>query len=101
MNNGLGSPTIQAITVPASCSATSSAPLLDEADVRGATVADIGSGTGRIVDMLLAGGAAQVAAIEPSQAIDVLRGRFQDRRDRVTCHHVAGEHVDDLGPFDL
>lgn len=76
-------------------------PLLDEADVRGATVADIGSGTGRIVEMLLAGGAAQVAAIEPSQAIDVLRGRFQDRRDRVTCHHVAGEGVADLGPFDV
>jgi SAM-dependent methyltransferase len=77
------------------------APLLTEADVRGATVADIGSGTGRIVEMLLAAGAAHVAAIEPSRAIDVLRRRFQERADRVTCHHVTGEGVERLGPFDL
>jgi SAM-dependent methyltransferase len=77
------------------------APLLDEADVRGAAVADIGSGTGRIVEMLLSAGAAQVAAIEPSQAIDVLRRRFQDRPDRVICHHVTGEGIESLGPFDL
>jgi SAM-dependent methyltransferase len=76
-------------------------PLLDASDLRGAAVADIGSGTGRIVEMLLAAGAAHVAAIEPSQAIDVLRRRFQNRTDRVTCHHVTGEGVERLGPFDL
>ena len=77
------------------------APLMDASDVRGAKVADIGSGTGRIVDMLLGAGAAEVAAIEPSEAIEVLRGRFADSERRVTCHHVTGEHVDQLGPFDL
>lgn len=76
-------------------------PLLDAADVCGAAVADIGSGTGRIVEMLLAAGAAQVAAIEPSQAIEVLRRRFQGRGDRVTCHQVTGEGIEKLGPFDL
>jgi 2-polyprenyl-3-methyl-5-hydroxy-6-metoxy-1,4-benzoquinol methylase len=77
------------------------APLMDASDVRGAKVADIGSGTGRIVDMLLRAGAARVAAIEPSEAIEVLRDRFADSEGRVTCHHVTGEHVDELGPFDL
>lgn len=76
-------------------------PLLGEADVRGARVADIGSGSGRIVEMLLAAGAAHVTAIEPSRAIDVLRRRFQDRTGTVTCHQLTGEGVADLGPFDL
>ncbi len=76
-------------------------PLLGEADVRGAAVAEIGSGTGRIVEMLLAAGAARVVAIEPSKAIELLRRRFDGRSDRVTCHHARGESVEEFGPLDL
>ena len=43
-------------------------PLLSLEDVKGANVADIGSGTGRIVNMLLDAGAAHVHAVEPSAA---------------------------------
>jgi predicted RNA methylase len=46
--------------------------------VAGRQVADIGSGTGRIVAMLLAAGAARVTAIEPSRAFEVLAPRFAD-----------------------
>ncbi|OGV68798.1 MAG: hypothetical protein A3K19_02505 [Lentisphaerae bacterium RIFOXYB12_FULL_65_16] len=43
-------------------------PLIRLSDVKGRRVADIGSGTGRIVAMLLAAGAAHVIAVEPSSA---------------------------------
>src|SRR5437763_1851155 len=41
-------------------------PLLTLADFRGACVAEIGSGAGRIVAMMLEAGAAHVLAVEPS-----------------------------------
>ncbi|HJU41676.1 MAG TPA: class I SAM-dependent methyltransferase [Vicinamibacterales bacterium] len=64
-------------------------------------VADIGSGTGRIVEMLLAAGASHVVAIEPSHAVDVLIKRFADRTAVVDVHHARGEAIAGLGPFDL
>src|SRR5918912_4133526 len=60
-------------------------PLLSLADVKGVRAADIGSGTGRIVNMLLDAGAAHVHAVEPSAAMRVLKENTADRRDRVTC----------------
>ena len=42
-------------------------PLMSLDDVQGATVADIGSGTGRFVLILLAAGARHVYAVEPSE----------------------------------
>ena len=77
------------------------APLLCGADVAGRRVADIGSGTGRIVAMLLAADAAHVTAIEPSRAYEVLAERFADAAGRVTCHRLPGEGIAALGPFDL
>jgi SAM-dependent methyltransferase len=64
-------------------------------------VADIGSGTGRIVAMLLGAGAAHVTAIEPSRAHAVLAERFAADAERVTCYQVTGEGIATLGPFDL
>lgn len=77
------------------------APLLEPHEVHGRRVADIGSGTGRIVEMLLGAGAAHVTAIEPSRAFEVLTRRFADRRELVSCHNVPGEGIASLGPFDL
>lgn len=48
-------------------------PLVSATEVEGTSVADIGSGTGRIVRMLLAAGAGSVLAIEPSDAMTVLK----------------------------
>jgi SAM-dependent methyltransferase len=64
---------------------------LDE--IRGKRVADIGSGSGRIVNMLLAAGAAEVVAVEPSDAIDVLKENTRHAKDRVRYVHATGEAI--------
>jgi SAM-dependent methyltransferase len=61
--------------------------------VAGARVAEIGAGTGRIVNMLLDLGAAHVYAVEPSEAIDVLRSNTSPRTDRVTCINARGDEL--------
>src|SRR5262249_6343334 len=74
-------------------------PLLPLRAVAGASVAEIGAGTGRIVNMLLDSGAAHVYAVEPSAAIDVLRSNTSRRADRVTCIHARGDKL--LAGLDL
>jgi SAM-dependent methyltransferase len=66
-------------------------PLLDPAALRGARVADVGSGAGRIVRMLLEAGAARVWALEPSQGVEALRANTRDVADRVEILHAPGE----------
>ncbi len=75
-------------------------PLLGPAEVSGRRVADIGSGTGRIVQMLLAAGAAQVTALEPSAAFEVLEQAARRFGDRVRCIHAGGEQIPEQD-FDL
>lgn len=70
---------------------------LDPDTLRGARVGDIGSGTGRVVQMLLAWGAAHVTAIEPSRAFEVLQGNLASAGHRVTCLNIGGEDI----PADL
>jgi SAM-dependent methyltransferase len=69
------------------------APALTADDIRGATIADIGSGTGRIVLMLLDAGAKFVHAVEPSEAFDVLRRNTADFSGRIAHHNVRGEDL--------
>ena len=76
-------------------------PLLALEDVRNKRVADIGSGTGRIVNMLLDAGAAHVTAIEPSGAYDALCANTLDRAERVTLLRGRGEDIPLTTPFDL
>jgi SAM-dependent methyltransferase len=68
-------------------------PLLATDELRGARVADIGSGTGRIVRMLAAAGAEHVVAVEPSAGVEVLRENVRDLGDRVEVLHATGEDV--------
>jgi SAM-dependent methyltransferase len=68
-------------------------PLFSLDAVKDARVADIGSGTGRIVNMLLDAGAEHVYALEPSQAFDVLKANTAARRDRVTYIQESGENL--------
>lgn len=68
-------------------------PLLATAELRGARVADIGSGTGRIVRMLLDAGAAHVLAVEPSEGVEILRRNLRDVADRVEILHAPGAAV--------
>lgn len=75
-------------------------PLLDVKLIKGIHVADIGSGTGRIVDMLLDLGASHVTAIEPSDAMQVLVEKTQTRRDQITYIHDVGSNLP-LDNYDL
>lgn len=66
-------------------------PLLSLDAVRDKRVADIGSGTGRIVNMLLDAGAAHVVAVEPSAAFSVLQTNTSTRSSRITYINSRGE----------
>jgi SAM-dependent methyltransferase len=76
-------------------------PLLSLDELAGKTVADIGSGTGRIVNMLLDAGVARVTAVEPSEAFEVLKENTAARRDRIDYHKVTGEQLPATPALDL
>lgn len=72
-------------------------PLVPPQELRGARVVEIGSGTGRIVNMLLEAGASHVWALEPSSAMEVLRANTRERSAQITYLHMAGDAL----PADL
>jgi SAM-dependent methyltransferase len=76
-------------------------PLLSLADVSGKRVADIGSGTGRIVNMLLDAGAAHVTGLEPSEAFAAAIANTAARADRVRIIHDVGTAIPEDQNFDL
>jgi SAM-dependent methyltransferase len=77
------------------------APLLAAEDIRDRRVAEIGSGTGRIVNMLLDAGATHVIALEPSAAIAALEHNTRARSERVTLLRATGEQIPPGGDLDL
>ncbi len=68
-------------------------PLLPLHELRGQRVAEIGSGTGRIVRMLLRAGAQHVVALEPSRAVEVLQRNLRHETHRVEILHARGEEI--------
>lgn len=66
-------------------------PLLAVEAFRGKRVGDVGSGKGRIVNMLLAAGAAHVVAVEPSAGVDRIRENPGARAGRVDVIQASGE----------
>jgi SAM-dependent methyltransferase len=73
-------------------------PLLALDELRGARVADVGAGAGRIVRMLLAAGAEHVIAVEPSRGVEVLRRNTAEFGARVRVLETTGEALPaDLG----
>jgi SAM-dependent methyltransferase len=72
-------------------------PLLNPAELRGLTVADVGSGSGRTAVMLAKRGAT-VTALEPSDAFAVLQRNTADLGIR--CLRLRGEDIPTDG-FDL
>lgn len=75
------------------------APFLKPDEIKDCRVAEIGSGTGRIVNMLLQTGAKHVIALEPSDAFDILRQNIQ-QPERVTCLKIAGDQLPAYGNLD-
>jgi SAM-dependent methyltransferase len=68
-------------------------PLLSLDEISGRQVVEIGSGNGRIVNMLLDAGAKHVYAVEPSAGIQALERNTRDRSDRVTILQTPGESM--------
>jgi len=75
-------------------------PLLDIQVLEGKRVVEIGSGAGRIVGMLIDAGAAHVTAVEPSDAIDILKRNTAQWADRIDYVHATGEQIPVNGDFD-
>ena len=67
--------------------------MLSLSKVKNTRVADIGSGTGRIVNMLLDAGASFVLALEPSSAFDVLKKTVIDRKGSVELLKLPGNEI--------
>jgi len=75
-------------------------PLLIDRNLQGRSVAEIGSGTGRFVNVMAAAGAAQIIALEPSQAMCVLREKTTPFRDRITYLETTGDRLPPSGDVD-
>jgi SAM-dependent methyltransferase len=75
-------------------------PLLSVAELSGARVAEIGAGQGRFSTMLLTAGVAEVVAIEPSAAFDVLRRHLEPFGSRATCLNARGDAIPAGSNFD-
>jgi SAM-dependent methyltransferase len=67
-------------------------PFLKPEELRGRRVGEIGSGVGRIVNMILRSGAKHVIAVEPSQAFEVLQRNILEPK-KVTCLRVTGDKL--------
>ena len=76
-------------------------PLLSIEDVGGRIIADIGSGTGRIANMLLDAGAAHVTALEPSESFAVVKANTAERADRIEVIRGDGMAIPQDRNFDL
>lgn len=70
-------------------------PLLAPDALKNASVGDIGSGTGRIVSMLIAAGSDRVVAVEPSEAFAVLQQNTAEWADRIEYVNGPGEAIPD------
>src|SRR5215813_15634476 len=77
------------------------APLLTPADFAARRVAEIGSGAGRIVAMMLECGAAHVLAVEPSDGHFVAQQNLARYGDRVSYLHARGTDLPAAPPFDI
>jgi len=71
-------------------------PLFQVENLRGLHIVDIGSGTGRIVKMLLDAGAARVSAVEPSVALEVCRQNTAGYGEQVDYYRCTGEDIPDM-----
>ena len=74
-------------------------PFLKLGEIKNCRVAEIGSGTGRIVNMLLAAGAKHVIAVEPSDAYEVLCRNIL-APERVTSIKIPGDQLPAYGDLD-
>jgi SAM-dependent methyltransferase len=75
--------------------------ILLPSEIDGQRVAEIGSGTGRIVNMIMECGAAEVLAVEPSEAYEVLCENVCKYGNRVQTLKVLGDELPPTGDLDM
>lgn len=73
-------------------------PLLPLEQLRGITAAEIGSGAGRLINMMMQAGVARLYALEPSKAVEALKQNVSHHSDRVEILNMRG---DQLPPLNL
>jgi SAM-dependent methyltransferase len=73
-------------------------PLLQVEQLRDITAAEIGSGTGRLVNMMMQAGVARLYAVEPSKAVESLKQNVSRWSDRLEILNIRG---DQLPPLNL
>ena len=71
-------------------------PLLPVEQLRGTTVAEIGSGTGRLVNMMMQAGVDRLYALEPSKAVETLKQNVAQHADRVEILNLRGDQLPPL-----
>lgn len=76
-------------------------PLMKTAEFKGCNIADIGSGTGRIVKMLFDADAQYVTAVEPSNAVTAIEENLKSYGDRLTIIQDRGEEIPDDKDYDF
>ncbi len=74
-------------------------PFLKIDEMKDCRVAEIGSGVGRIVNMLLKAGAKHVIAVEPSEAFEALNCNIP-APEKVTCLKITGDQLPPYGNLD-
>ncbi|MGO9138868.1 MAG: class I SAM-dependent methyltransferase [Syntrophales bacterium] len=75
-------------------------PLISVKTFNGLTVLDVGSGTGRIINMLLSVGVSSVTGVEPSKAFDGLKKTFC-RDSRVELLNTSGHYIPATDKYDI
>ncbi|MBC7879023.1 MAG: class I SAM-dependent methyltransferase [Anaerolineales bacterium] len=70
--------------------------LLSLNEIKGARTLDVGSGSGRIVNMLLDVGTAHVVAVEPSMAFSVLKENTRGREEQIQYINLRGDQLPDM-----
>ncbi len=74
-------------------------PFLKIDELKNCKVAEIGSGAGRIVNMLISAGVKHVIAVEPSDSFEVLCQNIKEP-DKVTCLKLMGDQLPAYGDLD-
>lgn len=67
----------------------------DTKNFENSVVADIGSGSGRIVNMLLEAGAQHVYAVEPSKSFEVLKENTRESSEKITYLNIPGDELEE------
>jgi SAM-dependent methyltransferase len=76
-------------------------PLMSIDEIKGKTVADVGSGTGRIVNMLAEAGARRIVAVEPSSSFPILKRNTARYENIIDYLNIRGDELSMKEHFDL